>query len=78
MSKHTTTIRDRLMQRGAANLREFGYPSANESNILADYIFRKMFRSMLEDDENKGAATAIEAARVALIAEIDAIKDDAP
>ena len=64
-----------MLRAGVANLKEFGYPSATAANIITDYVFSKMFRSMLTDEANVEAGkrnTEIEAARVELLAEVDA------
>ena len=42
-----------LKDAGAKNLREFGYPQATAENILHDYIFREMFKKMLDDNEGQ-------------------------
>jgi len=50
------SIRDKLIAAGVMNLREFGYPSCDEKNILTDMVFSRFFVSMLKD--NKGRAGA--------------------
>ena len=49
-------IRDKLIAAGVKNLREFGYPSCDDKNILTDMVFSRFFVSMLKD--NKGQAGA--------------------
>ena len=42
-------MRDRLIAAGIRNLREFGYPDVNATNILTDMIYSKMFLGMLKE-----------------------------
>jgi hypothetical protein len=49
-------IRDKLIAAGVKNLREFGYPSCDDKNILTDMVYSRFFVSMLKD--NKGRAGA--------------------
>lgn len=51
--------RKRLIAAGVKNLREFGYPSCNETNILTDQIFSAFFASMLKG--NKGQSGELDA-----------------
>jgi hypothetical protein len=46
-------IQQQLIRAGVKNLKEFGYPQCNESNILTDHIFSAFFKSMLEDNRGK-------------------------
>lgn len=70
ISEQKAHVRHTLLEAGVRNLMEFGYPSVNTENITKDYIFRKFFRSMLEQtlEEAPRFKTEIEA----LMAEIDA------
>jgi len=43
-------IRQKLIQNGVANLKEFGYPDVNETNILTDLIYKEFFIGMLEEN----------------------------
>ncbi len=43
-------IRKALIKAGVNNLKEFGYPGANEENILTDYVYSKSFKGMLEEN----------------------------
>lgn len=52
-------IEDHLIKAGVKNLREFGYPDCDESNILTDQIYSSFFRSMLEDNKGQGLDTEI-------------------
>lgn len=52
----SASIRAQLIKAGVANLKEFGYPSVTASNILTDDIFKRFFKSMLEDNLGKGSA----------------------
>ena len=63
-------IKDKLIDAGVKNLKEFGYPDANKSNICADEVYSQFFVSMLED--NKGNSDKIDAAINELIAECSA------
>lgn len=54
-------IRAKLIAAGVRNLREYGYPKCDESNILTDKIYSAFFRSMLEDNKGKGADKEIDA-----------------
>lgn len=49
-------IRKRLIQAGVRNLKEFGYPTVTEETIMTDYVFRRFFISMLEENVGKGSA----------------------
>lgn len=49
-----STIEKKLIEAGIRNLREFGYPDCNATNILADQIYSAFFRSMLEDNKGQG------------------------
>ena len=49
-----TTIEKKLLQAGVKNLRDFGYPDCNETNILTDQIYSAFFKSMLEDNKGMG------------------------
>ena len=40
-------IRQKLIVKGVDNLKEFGYPNCNETNILTTPIFKALFESML-------------------------------
>lgn len=43
-------IRDKIIQNGVNNLREFGYENVNSENILTDEVYKLFFKSMLEDN----------------------------
>ena len=47
-------IRAMLIKAGVRNLKEFGYPSVDEKNIMTNTIFCKFFESMLNDNLGKG------------------------
>jgi hypothetical protein len=57
----TAAIRASLIKAGVRNLKEFGYPMVNETNILTDSVFKKFFGSMLRDNLGQGADAAIKA-----------------
>jgi hydroxylamine reductase (hybrid-cluster protein) len=67
-------IRTKLIQAGIKNLKEFGYPHADESNIFTDMIYSQMFASMLDDESNVGLSRDVDAVREELKAEIAAAK----
>jgi hypothetical protein len=48
------TIRETLIKNGVKNLREFGYPSCDENNIMKVEIFKAFFEAMLEENLGKG------------------------
>lgn len=48
-------VRDQLLRAGVRNLKEFGYPNVTKENILTDYVFKKFFKGMLEDNKGKSA-----------------------
>ena len=52
------TIREKLIDSGVRNLKEFGYPAVNSENILTDYIYSRMFKSMLEEHRGTGKIEA--------------------
>lgn len=53
-------IRQKLIKAGVKNLREFGYPSCDEANILTDEIYKRFFESMLEENLGHSAAVDVE------------------
>lgn len=59
-----------LVAAGVRNLKEFGYPNVNESNIMTDPIYSAFFRSMLQD--NKGHGSEVDEAIDSLLAKLDA------
>lgn len=61
-------IRRKLLSAGVRNLKEFGYPAVTAENITADYVFRAMFKSMLDENKGMGCDPEIEE----LLAEIKA------
>lgn len=62
-------IRNHLIENGVKNLRQFGYSSVNEENILTDYMYAMFFKNMLK--ENKGVDTSVDAEIDALLNEIN-------
>jgi hypothetical protein len=42
-------VREKLIASGVRSLREFGYPTASEENILTDPLFSAFFKSQLEE-----------------------------
>lgn len=56
-------IRGQLLKAGVKNLKEFGYPTVDEDNILTDMIYSGFFKSMLEETiETVQAPEVVEAA----------------
>lgn len=60
MKNQQQPIREKLIQAGIRNLKEFGYPSVNKDNILTDMIYSRMFDRMLEGHEGPGKKEAEE------------------
>ena len=61
-------MRQQLLDAGVRNLKEFGYPSVNTTNILTDQIYQMFFTDMLKDA--KGKRADIDKAVDELLAEI--------
>jgi len=55
------TIRKHLINAGVRNLKEYGYPDVNPSNILTDIVYVTFFRSMLRDNIGNGVDKEINA-----------------
>lgn len=68
-----TEIRKRIMDAGVKNLKEFGYQDVTRENLMSDYVYRKFFRSMLED--NIGKVRAADPVIRELMSEADALGD---
>lgn len=45
--------RETIIRQGVKNLKEFGYPSVDEKNILTDMVYSVMFKNMLEDNKEQ-------------------------
>ena len=43
-------MREKLIANGVENLKEFGYPDCNETNILTVSIFKAFFENMLQEN----------------------------
>lgn len=41
-------MRNRIINAGVRQLRDFGYPSCNAANIMTDTVFKEFFKTMLE------------------------------
>ena len=61
-------IAQKLIQNGVKNLKEYGYPSVNEKNILTDEVYSEFFMSMLHS--NKGVRPEIDEAIEYVISQI--------
>lgn len=64
-----TEVRDHLIRAGVKNLREFGYPSVDATNILTDKVYRAFFVPMLR--ENVGQRGEVDRVIHQLISEIE-------
>lgn len=53
--------RSNLIAAGVRNLREFGYPTANHTNILTSDVFKRFFASMLKDNLGQDSDVTIKA-----------------
>jgi len=51
MPSLTDQLRAKLIQGGVRNLREFGYPGCDETNILSDRIYSRFFLRILEENK---------------------------
>ena len=57
MSKYASKddmYRDKILEAGVRNLKQYGYPEVTKENILTDQIYSAFFKSMLEDSDNMG------------------------
>jgi hypothetical protein len=63
-------MREQLIQAGIKNLKEFGYPSVNEENILTDMIYSAFFKQMLEETIDTVQVPAVVEAAESLMKEI--------
>ena len=70
------SVREKLLQAGVRNLREFGYPACNDQNILTDMIYSRFFESMLQ--ENKGHGREIDDTINGLLKDIASNKTKEP
>jgi hypothetical protein len=57
-----------IIKNGVNNLKEFGYPDADEKNILTDMVYSAFFASMLRD--NLGHNDILDASINSLLDEI--------
>lgn len=51
-------MEQKLIAAGVRNLHEFGYPQANEQNIMIDEIYSAFFSMMLKDSLGKNGVMA--------------------
>lgn len=47
-------IREKLIDAGVKNLKEFGYEHVDKNNILVDIVYSQFFLSMLKDNLGYG------------------------
>lgn len=52
-------IEGNLISAGVKNLKEFGYPSVNNENIVTDTVYSEFFKSMLKDNLGKNKTVDI-------------------
>jgi hypothetical protein len=70
-------MKQKLLDRAIRNLKEFGYPDVNETNIFSDYIYSEFFKRMLKDAKTDSAKLVrplwrqVEDACDSLLAKID-------
>jgi hypothetical protein len=50
-----------IIKAGVRNLKEFGYPSVDDTNILTDAVYAEFFRSMLKDNMGQGVDADLKA-----------------
>jgi hypothetical protein len=48
------TIKEKLIEAGIKNLKEYGYPHVTKENILTDEVYSAFFQSMLNDNKGQG------------------------
>jgi hypothetical protein len=63
--------RKRLLAAGVRNLKEFGYPHVDETNILTDQVYSAFFKSMLDDAKEASADANYQGAVADLLKEIE-------
>lgn len=61
-------IKEKLLNNGVNNLKEFGYPEVNKNTILTDDLYKEFFRSML--NANLGNNSQIDLVINELLSEI--------
>jgi hypothetical protein len=64
----TDELRERLINNGIKNLKEFGYEQVNKDNILTDDVYSQFFRSMLND--SLGTIPSIDGVIKSLLTEV--------
>jgi hypothetical protein len=59
-------VRDKIIDAGVKQLRDFGYPGVTADNILTDRLYRAFFRKQLEGtiDAAPGSPAAAECAKL--------------
>lgn len=45
---------NKMIDRGVEKVKNYGYPNVDKTNILTDYIYSDMFRSILISSYGKG------------------------
>jgi hypothetical protein len=66
----------KLVRNGINNLKEFGYPHVNESNIFTDIVYSQFFLSMLRETKIEGGTNQdIVNACDSLIAKINSVTE---
>lgn len=70
-------LKQKLIEAGVKNLKEFGYPSVNNENILTDFVYRSFFKPMLEEDTNRATKQLIKVCD-GLLVDIEKAEKDQP
>jgi hypothetical protein len=66
-------MRDRIIQAGVKQLRDFGYPDCTAENILRVPVYKAFFRKMVEGTRDEAPrSSAIAGACEALLRDLDA------
>lgn len=60
--------RERLLEAGVGNLKEYGYPAVTKETILTDTVYKEFFKSML--NQNLGYGTQLDEVINQLLSEI--------
>lgn len=53
LSETVKGYQKQIIKNGVKNLREFGYPSVNEENILTDMVYSAIFKNSLNDNRGQ-------------------------
>jgi len=64
-------VKQKLIQAGVQNLKEFGYSDVNEENILNDSLYSSFFQAMLQDNLGVSQFDSVNDVIKELIADIE-------